>query len=200
MENAWQNAQENTIGLLDNLEELDEALLRKDERTVREVCAHIASQDAGIRNAWNIPEDDGEVTELTGRIRELGKGFTMEREAELRAAMEQLGGRLKEVTDPEKEQPNFFRIGYYTLHGGTADPKKESVSAINAKAREALDAGFMKDFLEDVKKALAHSASVAEKARAEALQTIREQQSVFRADNLDQAKCRAAASPFCTAP
>ena len=193
MENAWQNAQENTIGLLDNLEELDEALLKRDEKNVREVCAHIATQNDAIRNPWSIPKDDGEITELISRIRDLGKGFTMDRETELRAAADSLTTRLKAVTDPEKEQPNFFRIGYWTLHGGEVDPQKESVSEINAKARTALDEGFMKAFLEDVKKALTHSAQVADQARSGALQIIREQQSVFREEPLDQAKSRAAA-------
>ena len=193
MENAWQNAQENTVGVLDSLEELDEALLRKDEKNVREVCAHIASQNGTIRNPWSIPENDGETTALISRIKELGHGFVMDREAELREAAEQLNTRLKDVTDPDKEQPNFFRIGYWTLHGGQADPQKESVHEINEKAKTALDDGFMKDFLEDVKKALTHSASVANQARSGAVQIIRQEQSVFRADALDQANCRAAA-------
>ena len=57
-EHVWQNAQENTIGVLDNLEELDEALLKRDEKTAREVCTHIASQNNAIRNPWSIPEND----------------------------------------------------------------------------------------------------------------------------------------------
>ena len=193
MENAWLNAQENTIGVLDNLEELDEALLKKDEKNVREVCAHIVKQDRAIRNDWSIPGDDGEVTKLIGRIGELGNSFTMDREADLRGVMEQLGARLKAATDPEAERPNFFRIGYWTLNGGQADPKKEDNHAINEKAKEALDAGFMKDFLEDVKKALTHSASVADQARSGAVQIIRSEQDVFRAEPLDQAKCKASA-------
>ena len=192
MENAWQNAKENTVGLLDNLEELDEALLKKDEN-VREVCAHIASQDKTIRNPWTIPEDDTETTALISRIGELGKGFSMDREAELRKAAETLGTRLKAVTDPEAEQPNFFRIGYYTLNGGQADPEKETVHEINEKAKEALDNGFMRDFLEDVKKALTYSASMANQARSGAVQIIREEQDVFRAETMDQARCKTAA-------
>ena len=193
MENAWQNAKENTVGLLDNLEELDEALLKKDEKNVREVCAHIASQDKTIRNPWTIPEDDTETTALISRIGELGKGFSMDREAELRKAAETLGTRLKAVTDPEAEQPNFFRIGYYTLNGGQADPGKETVHEINEKAKEALDNGFMRDFLEDVKKALTYSASMANQARSGAVQIIREEQDVFRAETMDQARCKTAA-------
>ena len=192
-ETAWQNTCENTVGVLDNLEELDEALIRKDEKNVREVCAHIASQNAGIRNPWTVPADDGEVTGLMEKIKALGRGFTMDREAGLREAAERLSARLKAATDPEAEQPNFFRIGYYTLNGGKADPKQESVHDINEKAKKALDDGFMRDFLEDVKKALTHSAAVADKAKEDAAQIIRAEQDVFRAEPLDEAKCRAAA-------
>ena len=192
-ENAWQNACENTVGMLDGLEELDEALLRRDEKKVREVCAHTASLKDRIRNPWTIPAEDGEVNSLTGRIKDLGKGFTMERETDLRETMEQLGTRLKAVTDPTAEKPNFFRIGYYTLHGGKADSRLESVHDINEKAKKALDEGFMTDFLRDVQKALTHSAAVADQAKVEAVQIIREEQDVFRAEPLDQAKCMAAA-------
>ena len=193
MENAWQNAQENAIGLTDNLEELDEALLKKDVKNVREVCAHIAKQDRAIRNEWSIPGDDAETTALIERIRDLGRGFTMEGEKELREAADALSARLKAASDPEAEQPNFFRIGYYTLHGGEADPRKESIHEINEKAKKALDDGFMRDFLGDVRKALTHSAAVANEARTGAAQVIREEQDVFRAEPLDQAKCKAAA-------
>ncbi len=193
MENAWQNAQENTVGMLDNLEELDEALLRRDEKNVQEVCAHIASQNAEIRNDWSISANDGEATSLISRIRETGRGFTMDKEPVLRGTMAQLETRLKAVTDPETEKPNFFRIGYWTLNGGQADPRKESIHTINEKAREALDSGFMKAFLEDVKKALTHSAAEADKARSGAVRIIREEQPVFRAEKLDQAACRSAA-------
>ena len=193
MENAWSGAAENAVGMLDDLEELDEALLRKDEKNVREVCAHIVSRSGSIRNDWTIPGDDAEVTGLLNEIGETGKKFTMSQEPALRAAAEKLGARLKAVTDPEAEQPNFFRIGYWTLHGGDADPKKDSVSGINEKAKKALDDGFMRDFLEDVRKALNYSASAANQARTDAVNIIREEQDVFRAEHLDQKECRAAA-------
>ena len=52
----------------DTQEELDEALLRKDEKNVREVCAHIVSRSGSIRNDWTIPGDDAEVTGLLKRL------------------------------------------------------------------------------------------------------------------------------------
>ncbi len=193
MENAWKNAQEKAISLLDTLEETDDALLRRDERKVRELCGRISAADREIRNLWVIPEDDGEMTALTAQVKQLGSGFTMDREAALREKMDAIRGRLAPLTAADAEAPNFFRIGYLTVHGGEADPRKESVSAINERARTALDDGFMRSFLEDVRKALDHSAAEAAGRRQGALGVIREEQDVFRAEPLDQGRCRAAA-------
>ena len=193
LENAWKNAQENAVSMQDTLEEMDIALLKKDEKAVREVCARIGSLDKSVRNLYLIPEDDQDFTALISRMTGLGKGFTMEREAEMRSAMEQLGARLASVLDEKKEQPNFFRIGYLLAHGGTADPTKEAVEEINAKARKALDSGFMNEFLEGVEKALKYSREEAQKARSHAVETLKECLPTFQGDQLDQKKCRASA-------
>ena len=193
LENAWKNAQENAVSLLDTMEELDIALISRNEKKVAEICARAAQAEKTVRNPYVIDEGDTAFTNIIQQMQTLGKGFTMDRESELRGVMETLKARLSEVTDETKEQPNFFRIGYLTTHGGTADPKAESVESINARAREALDAGFMKVFLEGVEKALVFSADDAAKARADAVAVLKKELPVFTEKELNKGKCHAAA-------
>ena len=193
LENAWKSAQENAVSLLDTMEEMDMALLRRDEKDVREVCARAGQAEKTVYNPWVIEEGNTDFAGNMERVRTLGKGFTMERESDLRAVMEKLKEQLASVTDEKKEQPNFFRIGYLVTHGGEADPKKESVESINARAREVMDSGFMNAFIEGIGKALDYSAKDAADARAEAVAVLKKELPVFQEENLNKGKCRAAA-------
>ena len=193
MENEYQNAEENAIGLLDVLEETDLALLKKDEREVRDLLGRYKKLSEEIRNPWLIPENDAVLNDLTGRADAMRNTFTLEHETELRTIMDQLGARLREATAPDREKPNFFRIGYLVTHGGTADPAKEETAAINRKAREALDEGFMNSFLQDLEKALEWSAGEADKARARAVEVLNAELPVLTAENLEKGACKAAA-------
>ena len=193
MENAWQNAKENAFSMNDALEEADLALLEKDEKSVREICSRIARLDKTVRNPWLIDANDADFTGLMERISSFGKNFTMNRENELRSELEKLKVRLNDALNGEKEQPNFFRIGYLVTHGDQADPSKESVEAINERGRKALDQGFMLSFLQDTGKALAWSAAEASKTRSYAVEALRAELPVFTADKLDEKKCRTSA-------
>ncbi len=192
MENAFQNACENAVGILDTIEEADLALLKKDERNVREICGRIAHAGTMVRDPWVIPAEDSDFTEGTARIASLGKGFTMDREADLRDALTRLKKRLEQALDPAAEKPNFFRIGYLSAHGQSADLAAESVASINERGRKALDEGFMLDFLRDTEKALKWSAAESAKTRARALDVLREELPVFTEEKPDEGKCRAA--------
>ena len=194
MENAWRNAKENAISMVDAIEEADLALLEKKEKTVREIAARIVKADPNVRNQWLIPENDADFTGLIHRVNETGKSFTMEGEPALREALNALKERLDQVLSEKEEEPNFFRIGYWTTHGGQADPRKESVAEINQKALKALDDGFMRDFLADTEKALAHSDGEARKARAQAVEVLRRELPVFSGEKLEERTCKAAAN------
>ena len=193
LENAWKNAQEQAIGMLDSIEETEIALLKKDEKGVRETCGRIVRADRVVRDDWLIPADDSAFSAMIAEVEHLGDGFSMEREQELRQALERLKERLNRETDPDTEKPNFFRIGYLLTHGGEANIKTESVAQINQKARKALDDGFMKSFLLDVEKALEHSAKESEKGKTHAVEVLRQELPVFTGTQLNQKQCRASA-------
>ena len=193
LENSWENARENAVGMLDSLEEMDLALLKKDEKAVREIASRISQADKSVRDPWLIDAGDTAFSQMVSAIANTGKGFTMDRESELTEEINRLRARLAEATDDTREQPNFFRIGYLTTHGGSADPKTENIGSINTRAREALDKGFMLRFLDGVEKALAYSAKEADQARAHAAEVLRAELPVFTASELNQSKCRASA-------
>ena len=194
MENAYHNALEGATGFLDALEEIDLALLKREEKTVREITGRFGHLNAEVRNPWTIPENDASFNELVSQAESIGKRFTMDQEAALRTTMDQISARLKDVTDNDREEPNFFRIGYLVTHGGTADPATEDVASINARARKALDENFMNAFLEDAEKALDHSAREAEQLKVKALDTLRTELPVFVSEQLpDKNTCKAAA-------
>ena len=194
MENAYQNAVEEAASFLDALEEADLALLKKEEKTVREIVGRFDRLGKTVRNEWLIPENDASFNTLISEAKSIGKRFTMDQEADLRAVMDRIGTRLKEATDSSREQPNFFRIGYLTTHGGTADPSMEDVASINERAKKALDEGFMISFLEDTEKALAWSAREAEATKSQALEELRKELPVFTAEKLPaKSACKAAA-------
>ncbi len=197
LENSWKTAQENAVGMLDGITETENALLQKNKRAIRESCTRLVNASKTVLDPWLIREDDTEFSGLVDQVRRFG----IKRESDggaspedsLQAALDKLKARLQEVTDPSGEQPNFFRIGYLISHGGTADPKTESVDAINAKARKALDEGFMLSFLKDVEKALAHSAAEARQAKAHAVDVLKRELPTFAAQTLEKAKCKASA-------
>ena len=193
LENAWKNAQEQAIGMLDSIEEADIALLKRDEKAVQEICGRIVRADKNVRDLWLIPEDDADFTAMIAEVGRVGKNFAMTGEESLRAALDRLKERLVRVTSDETENPNFFRIGYLLTHGGTADPRTESITSINDRARKALDDGFMTDFLKDIEKALYYSDAEADKAKGHAVEVLQQELPVFTAAELDQGRCKAAA-------
>lgn len=193
MENAWQNAKESAVGMLDAIEEADLALLKKDEKEAREIASRLVRSGKTVRNEWVIPDDDAAFSAIVERVGSLGQRFTMDQEPTFRTALESLRERLNEAVNDTQEAPNFFRIGYWTTHGGKADPRTEPVAVINQKALKALDDGFMRDFLDATGKALAHSAAEAEKTKRHAVDVLQQELPAFQSDKLDENACKAAA-------
>ncbi len=161
--NAARLALERAQSLLDSLEEADLALLKKDEKNVREICGQIA---AGGKEAYNpevIPETDGEFGRLIGQAEAFRKSFSMEQETQLRELLAAFKARLEAV----KGEPVF--------------------------PSEYGEEGFAERFLAEVEKALAHSAEEAYEARLRAADAVRTEIPVFTSGSLREKDCRAAA-------
>ena len=179
LENAYQNAWEEAIGILDSIEEHENAVLSKNAAEASSLAKEIADAAGRITDPYLLAAAGGALKpDISGNVEQ---------------EFETLKQKLVRATDEKAEKPNFFRIGYLLTHGGSADPSRESVSSINEKARKALDDGFMNEFLTDVCKALENSAAKADTARRKAVQTLKSEQPVFNEANLSESRCRAAA-------
>ena len=123
LENAWKNAQEQAIGMLDSIEETETPCSSRTKRRPRKSCA-----------PWSAPEESVQsLADPRGRqrlFRHDRRGGAPGRRLfhGAGAGAPPGAGALKEAPEPgeqtpKREAPNFFRIGYLLTHGGDADPQ-----------------------------------------------------------------------------
>jgi len=191
MENAYSEAKENLVSALDNIEEIEISLLKKEERKVREGIQHLVEALEKGYDMFLVRKDDQQYQNAIAQLKGIMKGFTMAETDLLRTVCEDLKKKLAPVM--ESTVPNFFCIGYHVTHGGNIDPRSHTVEEINAAARKALDDGFMADFLKDVEKALIYSEMQNAARQKKALEVLRQELPVFEKANINEKECRAAA-------
>ena len=75
------------------------------------------------------------------------------------------------VKSLEKDQPNFFSMGYYLTFAGKPLPDMP-IAELNKFLRSYLDDNFMLEFISYVEKALEHSASISYAAKSEAVSAL----------------------------
>ena len=193
MDFAYQTAQEAAVGMSDDADELLSEIAAKNEKHIHEIGSHMASLLKEIYNDYSIPADDTDFASKAEKVVSLCKGYKTNQAEELEAAVNALKARLDAVL-AEHETPNFFCIGYSVHKGKAPDPRKQSVADINRQARQTVDDEFMIDFLHDVAQAIRYSAKESDKEKRQAIDVLKRELSVFQESNLDQGKCKAAAT------
>ena len=191
MENAYLQAKEEMISALDCIEEIEINILKKEERKVRETIQRLLEACNGSYDLFLIRKDDQEFQNCLNQLKNIMKSFTLSDTETLKGICETLKSKLSAAN--EGTLPNFFCLGYYTMHGGEVDPRKHSVEEMNAAARKALDDGFMIDFLQDVEKALIYSEKQNAVRQQKAVEVLRQELPVFQKEVLNEKECRAAA-------
>lgn len=101
-ENAYSAAQESAVGALDCIEEMDLALLKRDNRAIPEITRRMAKLCKQIADP-NIRLDGNA---LAREVEALGGHYRSDREAELRAALDGVREKLNAAIAGEK--PDFF--------------------------------------------------------------------------------------------
>ena len=192
MEDAYKRAQESIVGCQDAIEEIELALLRGNEKSIRELVGRLKDACSGCCDRFLIPAEDHEYSDLTRKLEPFKKRFTLAETDALKAVL--AGLKDKYASAMAKEQPAFFSIGYYAQNGGEVNPDRASIRDINAAAEKALSEGFLNDFLADVEKAIAFSEKKASGMQKKAVEVLRKELPVFTAAKLDERACRAAAS------
>ena len=90
----------------------------------------------------------------------------------------------------EKEEPNFFTMGYYLTFSGQPLPQ-QSVAELNRTTRKYLDDHFMLDFISDAKEGLRWSADQAYQKKQDCVQALSAARPTFEKETLDKAECLA---------
>ena len=150
--------------------------------------AHLANLSV---QDYVVKDKAEELTALAKRLPEDLKRAKKDNDhaAALRASLARTGEILDEAL--EKEEPNFFTMGYFLTFSGQPLPDV-SVAEMNAVTRKYMDEHFMLDFIDDARQGLQYSAARAYEKKAACIQTLRAERAVFTAPALDRKACREA--------
>ena len=184
----YKEATEAMIEALDGVDEVEAALVVSNDKDVREACGRIVHALKGVYNPYTFTEGDSRIAGFAARLKEFKKHYASRQQGELEAELKNIKDTLNSVL--ERESPNFFCIGYSVKQGKAPDPQRQDIPSINAEARKALDEGFMLSFREDVSKALAYSEKESLEGKKKAIAALTAALPVFRAETLDQQKCK----------
>ncbi len=109
--------------------------------------------------------------------------------AALRGELEKIGAILKAAL--EKEEPNFFTMGYYLTFSGQPLPDLP-VEQMNEMLRKYLDDHFMLDFIDDADEGLKYSAERSYEKKAECIRLLKDTRHVFEQSPLEEKACKEA--------
>ena len=188
-EYAYKEAMESCVEATDCIEEMEDAILKRSDKDVREVSRRLISALKGVYNPYLYPENSPEIAEFSRRLGEFSH-YTARQQTDLEALLAQMKDSLNQRVNAE--MPNFFCIGYSVQQGKAPDPARQTVAEINAQARKTLDDGFMTAFLGDIAKALEHSEKQSLAGKKSAVSAVEKALSVFAAKPLDDGRCREA--------
>ena len=188
-EYAYKEAMESCVEASDCIEEMEDAILKRSDKDVREVSRRLISALKGVFNPYIYPENSPEIAEFSRSLGEFSR-YTARQQADLEALL----ARMKESLSARinAEMPNFFCIGYSVQQGKAPDPARQSVAEINAQARKTLDDGFMIDFLKNIAQALEHSEKQSLAGKKTAVSAVEKALAVFGTKPLDDGRCREA--------
>ena len=188
-EYAYKEAMESCVEATDCIEEMEDAILKRSDKDVREVSRRLISALKGVYNPYLYPENSPEIAEFSRKLGEFSH-YTARQQADLETLLAQMKESLSQRVNAE--MPNFFCIGYSVQQGKAPDPARQTVAEINAQARKTLDDGFMTAFLGDIAKALEHSEKQSLAGKKSAVSAVEKALGVFAAKPLDDGRCREA--------
>ena len=188
-EYAYKEAMESCVEATDCIEEMEDAILKRSDKDVREVSRRLISALKGVYNPYLYPENSPEIAEFSRKLGEFSH-YTARQQTDLEALLARMKESLSQRVNAE--MPNFFCIGYSVQQGKAPDPARQTVAEINAQARKTLDDGFMTAFLGDIAKALEHSEKQSLAGKKSAVSAVEKALGVFAAKPLDDGRCREA--------
>ena len=187
-EYAYKEAVESLVESLDCVDEIEAALLKRNDKEVREVCGRLRASLRHGFNPYTLQKEDGDIAAYREKLAAYQKNYADRQRDELQQLLDQIKKKLGDIVNGET--PNFFCIGYSVKHGHAPDPVHTSIAEINKKARKDLDDGFMLDFLKDVEKALRYSEESSLKEKESAAAALEKALTVFSVKPLSEKACK----------
>ena len=191
MKEQFEAAQEAAIEAQDCADEMRANLQKHEEKAVREGFARMEKACRRIPNPYGIPEGDAAFADALQQVKKELAGLSSRDTEAFVKALDTLEPMVRQAAEPETI-PDYFAIGYASLHGSVPDPKQTSLESINASCRKLLEDGFMRSFRESVQKACVYSGKMSEQAAGRALDVLKRVRPVFEQSALDKKESRKA--------
>lgn len=192
LEQAYISAHESAREVHDEIQDvlfyIEKNAFEDEKYTIKEIV-RLASEST---NDWVVNgADAGKLKDLVAQLKKAAPGSIRHKEykdvARILSEIDTLvAGAL------EKDEPDFFSMGYYITFSGKELPDMP-VKKLNEYLQKYADENFMNHFRECAKVALAYSTKEHCKLKEEALKVIKENSGVFQADELDKKACHEAA-------
>ena len=185
---AYEAASEVSDAIQDALFHIEKKAFEDEKYNINEII-RLGKQ---VNNAYVVDGAEAErVSRLLAELKKVSGGEIrkMEYPETVRILTELLGIVKKSL---EKDEPDFFNMGYYITFSGEALPDMP-VAELNAFLRKYTDEHFMNEFRKYAAEALAHSAEEHNALKEEALQVLQSRREVFAAETLDKTACYEAA-------
>ena len=186
----YMEARDGISDTLGALNDLDILLIGNDVAQVRDVLAEIDSSLRRVYDPYLVDRSDEAVQGAAALVKQLKKRYAAADKDRLQAALKPLGDALR-AADSQPE-PDFVAYGYMKLMGERIEAKGQAIDALNKKANQALDNGFLNDFLKDVRVGIEHAAGLSREKRREAARLLEEMLPVFEQQPLQRSACRSA--------
>ncbi len=106
--------------------------------------------------------------------------------AVLRQSLNRIGEILNDAL--EKENPDFFTMGYYLTFSGQPLPDMP-IEALNREMRRYMDEHFMDEYISEAREGLKHSANRAYEKKAACIKLLKECRPVYEKTPLDRKEC-----------
>ncbi len=189
LQSKYSAAHEALIEANDYIGEVRLELKRNSERTVKEALSRLVRAAGLGHHPYLIEQGNAAYNELVNKLGHHARSFHLRDSFTLKPLLDQLAEQIQAALNlPE---PSFFAIAYQ-MEDGSQDLPVGEIAAINEKAAQAMDSGFLNDFLVDVEKALVYSAQQSLAEKRNTLNVLREVLPVFEKDPLVESECRAA--------
>lgn len=181
---AREAAAEVTDAIKDVLFHIEKKAFEDEKYAIKEII-RLAKQ---VKNDYLVSGGEADrVLQLVGELKKVSAGEIRRKEyPETVRVLTELQGITEKAL--EKEEPDFFNMGYYITFSGQPLPDMP-VPELNAFLRKYTDEHFMDEFRKYAAEALSHSAEEHNALKRQALDALIAKRDVFAAADLDRSAC-----------